>query len=121
MTETLSGVVSSTTLGVCPRELLGMLCLAGTGYDCLCKEVQSATVEVLQDGKGAVLLLSLQLFPGNSDWSGVRKNIALSGYRADWRVVAPASRTDGMTVGVTFDLWRPQNAALQAHTVESGI
>ena len=116
----LGAVLSSTVLGVCPRELLGLTCLSDTDYECLCSEVVSASVRTEQDTKGAVLVLSLELFPGK-EWEHLRKSVDLTGYKAAWRVSPPESMHHGTTVDFTFDLWRPQNADLKGYVLETGI
>lgn len=121
MTEILSHVISSRPLdNICGRELLGLLCVA-PDYDCMCEQVESSEIETVQDDRGAVAVLTLRLLPNLLDYSLVRKNISLMGYRADWKVSAPAGLGHGTTIVVEFDLWRPQNAELLAYIAETGI
>lgn len=113
MTEVLTGVVSTETVKVCPREHLGLTC-ASPLYDCLCKDVGTSTMEVQQDTSGPVAVLTMYLKPGVTDWSRVRKGIQLSGnYRTDWAVRMPTGLELGMTVEARWDLWRPENKSLQ--------
>lgn len=97
----------------CPRELMGLACLRHE-YDCLCRHVVRASLEVAQEERGTpVARLTVELRPQERDWSVVRKSFELVGYRADYRVSAPATLASGLELVSTFDLYRPQNAALR--------
>lgn len=112
-------VQESPVAGQCPRELLGLSCLVNE-YDCLCNYVVSASLEVAEHERGTpVARLTVKLRPLDKDWSVVRKSIELVGYRADYRVSAPATLTSGLELVSTFDLYRPQNAALRMYLAES--
>lgn len=120
MTDTLTDVVSTQTLGgLCAREYLGYPCIAGTGYACTCTDVRSASVEVVTDSKGApVLALSLELFPGILDTKQLVRALHLTGYRADWKM-RNGGLERGVTVDVTYDLTRQENKALRSHVEQA--
>src|SRR5262245_56366474 len=117
MTDTLTDVVSTQTLGgLCAREYLGYPCIAGTGYACTCTDVRSASVEVVTDSKGApVLALSLELFPGILDTKPLVRALHLTGYRADWTRLSNGGLDRGVTVQVSYELNRQENRALREH------
>lgn len=115
MTDVLEEVLDSETFPVCPREHLGLSCTS-PAYACICEDVGASTLDVQQDTRGPVALLTLYLLPGVSDWSGIRKGIQMSGnYRADWKVSAPGGMFKGMTVVASWDLWRPENKGLREY------
>ena len=112
-------VQDSEAAGECPRELLGLACLRDV-YGCLCQSVVRASLEVAQHERGTPLArLTVELQPLDRDWSVVRKSIELVGYKADYRVSAPATVSSGLVLVATFDLYRPQNAALRMYLSDS--
>lgn len=115
MTDILEGIVSAETLPLCPREHLGLVC-ASPAYACICKDVGASVLDVQQDTRGPVAVLTMYLLPNVTDWSRIRKGIQLSGnYRADWKIEARSDRHAGMTVVASWDLWRPENKGLREH------
>lgn len=109
----LTGVISTETLKVCPREHLSLTC-ASPLFECLCEDVSASTMEIEQDTRGPVAVLTMYLLPGVTEWSGVRRGIQLSGnYRTDWAVRLPTDLGSGMTVEASWDLWRPENRGLR--------
>ena len=116
MTE-LTHVISSTPLteepktveATCPRELLGLACLVGTGYDCLCALVDSAEA----GHNGAVWAMALNLTQGQGTPYAVMSALNLTGYVATFHASPKA-------VTATYDLRKPQNADLAAFVREAG-
>ena len=121
MTETLSGVVSTQTLGTCAREFLGFACLAGSGYDCTCADVKTASVEVEESKAGPVLVLQLELQQGILNTKPLVRAVHLTGYRVEWTQIGNGGLEHGVTLRVSYQLDRPENKTLKAHVEKQGL
>lgn len=108
------GVVRSTGLAdetrapvskrVCPRELLGLACVA-SHYVCLCQQVDACSIERVKDESGGTAIVHLRL-SGINDAQAVMASIDLTGYKADVQVTRKEIRA-------TFNLRRSQNVDLR--------
>lgn len=97
---------SPTTVLTCPREMLGLSCLAGI-YPCLC-EVVSAVVMATQAndiGQPVGVSLNLDLAPGANP-ANVMADIERTGFLASFTASHQA-------VAAVFDLRKAQNADLR--------
>ena len=109
------GVISSTGLPddsgtpvsekVCPRELLGLACVASQ-YVCLCQQVEGCSVETVKNEHAGTAIVNLRL-EGVSDAQAVMASLDLTGYKADLQV----SRRE---IVAAFNMRRPQNAGLRS-------
>jgi len=101
---------------VCGRELIGLTCLRGTGYGCLCQQVASAGVKTLTNDEGTprAVVLTLGLIPNQHDPAAVMESLRLTGYVADMAV----SRT---AVVATWHLAKPVNAGLKTFVQDMGL
>lgn len=102
-------VPPAEAVGKCPRELLGLICLAGT-YECLCKDVATSEVATVQneDGTPVAVNFTMHLKPhdGLSNvLHDVMRSIDMTGYKADF----VTSRSE---VRASFNLRRPENTSL---------
>lgn len=121
MTETLSGVVRTQTLGTCGREMLGKFCVA-PDYPCLCEDAVSTNIVVEHDDKGAavvILTIERDKFAGN-ETDNIRKNVELLGYRTSWETKS-AGLEHGSTIKLTFDLAQQMNRELRDYIVAFGV
>lgn len=121
MTE-LTHVISSSVLKTdalpaqpveCARTaVLGLSCLRGTGYGCLCELVTSAEVGVTTDKQGNAAVLRLALTLGTGTPYDVMAALNLTGLVAGFE----ASRT---AVIATYDLRKAQNGNLRSFLIEA--
>lgn len=122
----LTELISSTTLGEwdesngavvgCPREHLGLSCISDQ-YTCLCESTNGCKVETTTNAKGepTVLTLNISLIPNIGEPRQVLAGIDLTGYKADFRAVSREA------VRASFDLRKPENAALRLFVQETGV